>query len=56
MRRYEAVILLAVALALIVGGLVWLFHAWGMVAAGLALAVVVLFVVDVKDPDINVRE
>lgn len=53
MRRYEAVILLAVALLLLVGGLVWLFGPFGMLAAGVTLAVVVLFVVDIKDPDVR---
>lgn len=50
MRRYEAVVLLSVALVLIVAGLVWLCGPWGLLAPGVALAVVVLFVVDVQDP------
>lgn len=56
MRRYEAVALLAVALLLIAGSLVWLAGPWGMLGIGVALGVIVLFVVDVKDPDTTARE
>lgn len=50
MRRHEAVILLAVALLLLIAGLVWLLKAWGLLGTGLALALIVLFVVNVEDP------
>jgi hypothetical protein len=48
MRRYEAIALLAVALALIVAGLVWLLGPFGFLASGLALLSVALFVIDVE--------
>lgn len=51
MRRHEAVTLLAVALLLIVAGSVWLLKAWGLLGAGVVLAVIVLFVVNIEDPD-----
>jgi len=49
MRRGEAVVLLAVALALVVVGVVWLAGPWGLVGSGAALAVVTLFVVRIRE-------
>jgi hypothetical protein len=49
MRRYEAVVLLAVALALVVTGVVWLAGPWGLVGSGVVLAAVALTVFDVKE-------
>lgn len=43
MRRSEAVALLALALVLIVTGVVWLAGPWGLVGAGAVLALMVLF-------------
>ena len=49
MRRHEAVVLLAVALALVMTGVVWLAGPWGLVGGGAVLAAGVLFVFDVKE-------
>jgi hypothetical protein len=49
MRRTEAVVLLAVALALTVAGVVWLLGAAGLIGCGVVLSVVTLFVVDVRE-------
>lgn len=51
MRRGEAVAALAVSVALIVAGLVWLAGPWGLIGSGVALLVVLLFVVDVDVSD-----
>jgi hypothetical protein len=48
-RRYEAVVLLAVALALVLAGVVWLAGPWGLVGGGVVLAALVLFVFDVRE-------
>jgi hypothetical protein len=47
--RREAAGLLLLALGLVVAGVVWLFGPYGLVAAGVALGVLVLFVVDVNE-------
>lgn len=47
MRRAEAAAVLAVAVLSLVAGVTWLFGPFGLVGAGVVLAVVVLFVVDV---------
>ena len=49
MRRRELVALLTFALLLAVGGVVWLFGPLGMLAAGLALGVLALTVIDIKE-------
>jgi hypothetical protein len=49
MRRTEAVVLVAVALALIVSGLVWLLGAYGLLGSGVLLLAVALFGVDVRE-------
>jgi hypothetical protein len=49
-RRVEAVAALAVAVTLIVAGMVWLFGAYGLIGSGLVLAALTLFVFDVR-PD-----
>lgn len=49
MRRTEAVVLVALAVALIVAGLAWLFGPLGLIGAGLAIGAVTLFVFDVKE-------
>jgi hypothetical protein len=41
--RRESLLALAVALALIVAGLVWLFGPYGLIAGGIALAASTLF-------------
>lgn len=51
MTRREAQMSLLVALALVVAGAVWLFGPYGLLGGGLALAVLVLFVIDVKESD-----
>jgi hypothetical protein len=50
-RRIEAVALFAFALLLAVAGLAWLFGPYGLLGAGLALIVVTLFALDIKDGD-----
>ena len=49
MRRREVVVLVAAAVVLLVAGLVWLFGPFGLLGAGVGLAVVALFVVDVEE-------
>lgn len=49
MRRAEAVVLIALAVALVVAGLAWLFGPLGLIGAGLAIAAVTLFAIDVKE-------
>lgn len=49
MRRGEALAMLAAGLAMLAAGLVWLFGPFGLIGVGLALLVVVLFLVDVKE-------
>lgn len=49
MRRREAVVALAVAVAAVMAGLVWLFGPYGLIASGLVLAALVLFAFDIKD-------
>jgi predicted PurR-regulated permease PerM len=47
--RSEARALLALAVVLLVAGLVWLFGPYGLLGAGLLLAVLVLFVFNVEE-------
>lgn len=49
MRRVEAVVLLAVAALMVAAGAVWLFGAYGLIGAGVALAGLVLFVFDIRE-------
>jgi hypothetical protein len=49
--RREAQFALLIALALVTAGTVWMFGPYGLVGGGLLLAVLVLFVIDVKEPD-----
>lgn len=49
MRRREAVAALSAAFALMVVGLTWLFGPYGLVGPGAALALAVLFVIDLKE-------
>ncbi len=49
MTRREATILLGVALALLVAGLTWLFGPYGLLGSGVALAVLTLFVFDIRE-------
>lgn len=51
MTRREAQLALLLALALVVAGAVWLYGPWGLLVGGVALALLVLFVIDVKEPD-----
>lgn len=51
MTRREAVACLTVAFTLITAGLVWLVGPWGLIACGVALSAVILFVVEVKDQE-----
>lgn len=51
MKRREAQLALLVALGLVIGGAVWLYGPYGLLGGGLALAGLVLFVIDVKEPD-----
>lgn len=51
MKRSEAVWCLIVAFIMITVGLVWLVGPWGMIACGVALGVVVLFMIDVDDQE-----
>lgn len=48
MRRSEGVIALSVSGLMISAGLVWLFGPYGLIASGVVLAALVLFVMDVK--------
>lgn len=50
MTRGEARASLAFAVLALVGGLVWLFGPYGLVAPAVVVLVVVLFVVDVEEP------
>lgn len=50
MRRAEAVVLLAASLLMVVAGVVWLFGALGLICSGAVLALLTLFVFDVR-PD-----
>jgi 4-hydroxybenzoate polyprenyltransferase len=47
--RREAALALAVAAALLVAGLVWLFGPYGLLLSGAALAAVTLFVFDIRE-------
>jgi hypothetical protein len=47
--RAEARVVVAAALLMLTGALVWLYGPWGLLAAGGALLVLVLFVVNVKE-------
>ena len=47
--RREAVAVLAAGLALLVAGVVWLFGPFGLIGAGVVLAVVALFGLEVGD-------
>lgn len=49
MRRNEAVALLAVALSMVVVGVVWLAGPWGLVGSGVALAVVMFILPNVTE-------
>ncbi|WP_157251109.1 hypothetical protein [Nonomuraea typhae] len=49
MRRTEAAALLTAALAMVVGGLVWLLGAIGLIIPGVLLAAFVLLVVEIKE-------
>lgn len=49
MTRREATVLLAVALALVVAGLVWLFGPFGLLASGAVLVALTLFVFDIRE-------
>lgn len=49
MRRSEAVALLAVALTLVISGVVWLAGPWGLVGAGVVLAVLTLFAFTIRE-------
>lgn len=49
LRRVEAVALLTAAVLMVAAGLVWLFGAYGLIGAGVALLVTVLFLVDVRE-------
>ncbi|MFI7042668.1 hypothetical protein ACIBI0_38825 [Microbispora rosea] len=48
-RRSEAVALLAVALVLVISGVVWLAGPWGLVGAGVVLAALTLFAVNIRE-------
>lgn len=48
MTRFEAVIAVAVAVALVVCGVVWLWGAYGLIGSGVVLGLVTLFVFDVR--------
>jgi hypothetical protein len=56
MTRREAVAALAVAAALIAGGLTWLAGPWGLICSGVALAVLVLLGVNIRDEERGARE
>lgn len=47
--KREALALLAVAYTLTAAGVVWLFGPYGLIGAGVALAVLALFVIDVRE-------
>lgn len=47
MRRGEALAVMGIGTTAATAGLVWLFGAWPLVAVGLLVTVVALFVVDV---------
>lgn len=49
MKRTEAAVLLAAAVLMVVAGLVWLLGPYGLLGAGVALGVVVLFVFDIRE-------
>ena len=49
MTRWEARTALAAALLMVTAALTWLLGPWGLLAPGLLLALVVLFLVDVKE-------
>lgn len=49
MRRNEAVALLAVALSMVVVGVVWLAGPWGLVGSGVVLAVVMFVLPNVTE-------
>lgn len=49
MRRAEAVVLLAVAIALTVAGLTWLLGPLGLLGSGIGLALVTLFAFDIRE-------
>jgi hypothetical protein len=48
MTRREAQALVGVGIALVASAMTWLFGPWGLLGAGLALLVIVLFVVEVE--------
>lgn len=49
MTMRQALCALAVAYGLIVAGVVWLWGPYGLIGAGVGLAVLVLFVIDVRE-------
>jgi hypothetical protein len=49
--RREAQFALLAALALVIAGAVWMFGPYGLLGGGLLLALLVLFVIDVKESD-----
>ena len=49
MRRREAVTALAAALLLVVAGVVWLWGPYGLIGSGVGLALLTLFVFDIRE-------
>ena len=47
--KREALCVLAVAYAAVTAGVVWLFGPYGLIGAGIVLAALVLFVIDVRE-------
>jgi len=50
-RRREAIFALCFALTAVTAGVTWLFGPYGLIGIGVAVAAVVLFVVDFKEDE-----
>lgn len=49
MTRREAAAVFAVAVAMVVAGVVWIFGAWGLIGSGACVALLTLFVFDIRE-------